>query len=65
MSKRGWKWRVLAVCPDARCMRDDTVDDWIVTALTKYGQRIIGSGCTPVMAWLDAWQRIEAERGGK
>ena len=61
-NRRGWRWRVLAVYPDARCMRDDTVDDWIVTALTKYGHRIIGSGCTAPMAWLDAWKRIE-ERG--
>ena len=64
-NRRGWRWQVMEVYPDARCMRDDTVADWIVHAATIRGSCIIGSGCTAPMAWLDAWLKIEAERGGK
>jgi len=63
MSKRGWRWRVLEAYPDARCYARLSHDGWMVVDLPGAGpSSLLGIGCTPVMAWRDAWLKIEAAK---
>jgi hypothetical protein len=49
-NRRGWRWRVLEVYPDARCNNMHDGKTWNIDGGIDVGYDNIGTGCTPVMA---------------